>query len=128
PEIIEQNIDSIVEHWLAEVKKDEEISAIPLSKADRQDHVPHLLKQALARAHGRQITPADTDAAQLHGEARRKQVATTRWSLLGCEKVRARLSIRPARSMRKRMRNNHFDPPTGMHLARRTQRTVSNTS
>ncbi|HXF14092.1 MAG TPA: response regulator [Terriglobales bacterium] len=73
PEIIEQNIDSIVEHWLAEVKKDEEISAIPLSKADRQDHVPHLLKQALARAHGRQITPADTDAAQLHGEARRKQ-------------------------------------------------------
>ena len=73
PDIIEQNLDTIVRQWLAAVKKDEEISAIPLSDPDRQDHVPRLLQQALERARGKQLTPADTDAAQLHGAIRREQ-------------------------------------------------------
>jgi ActR/RegA family two-component response regulator len=73
PEIIAQNIDSIVEHWLADVKKDEEISAIPLSKADRQDHVPRLLQRALSSARGRQVTSEDIADAQMHGQTRRKQ-------------------------------------------------------
>jgi ActR/RegA family two-component response regulator len=73
PEIIAQNIDSIVEHWLAEVDRDEEIRAIPLSRADRQDHIPRLLQQALACARGRQATSEDTAAAQMHGQTRRKQ-------------------------------------------------------
>ena len=73
PDIIEQHLDSIVEHWMATVNKDEEISATPLSDVERQDHVPRLLQQALERARGRQLTAEDTDAAQLHGALRRKQ-------------------------------------------------------
>jgi hypothetical protein len=55
------------------VKKDEEISAIPLSDVERKDHVPGLLQQAIGRAHGKQLTAEDDDAAQLHGRVRRKQ-------------------------------------------------------
>jgi ActR/RegA family two-component response regulator len=73
PDIIEQHLNSIVEHWLAAVKKDDEISAISLSDVERQDHIPRLLLQALGRAHGRPLTAEDTDAAQLHGALRRKQ-------------------------------------------------------
>jgi ActR/RegA family two-component response regulator len=73
PDIIEQHLDSIVEHWLTAVKKDEEISAISLSDVERQDHVPGLLRQAIGRAHGRQLAAEDTDAAQLHGRVRRQQ-------------------------------------------------------
>lgn len=73
PDIIEENLNSIVKHWLTTVKKDPEISAIPLSDPDRQDHVPRLLQQSLERARGKQRTPEDTDAAQLHGAIRRKQ-------------------------------------------------------
>jgi ActR/RegA family two-component response regulator len=73
PDIIERDLDSIVSQWLTAVKKDEEISAIPLSDSDRKDHVPLLLQQSLERARGRQLTPEDTDAAKLHGAVRRKQ-------------------------------------------------------
>jgi DNA-binding response OmpR family regulator len=73
PDIIEQNIQWIIKHWLAAVNKDPEISAIPLSDAERQDHIPRLLQQSLERARGKQLTPADTDAASQHGTARRKQ-------------------------------------------------------
>jgi ActR/RegA family two-component response regulator len=73
PDIIERDLDSIVKQWLTAVKKDEEISAIPLSDSDREDHVPLLLQQSLERARGRQLTPEDTDAAELHGAVRRKQ-------------------------------------------------------
>ena len=73
PDIIEQNLDSIVKHWLSAVNKETEIAAIPLSDADRQDHVPRLLQQALEKARGRQLTPEFTDAAELHGALRRKQ-------------------------------------------------------
>jgi len=73
PDIIERDLDSIVKQWLTAVKKDEEISAIPLSDSDREDHVPLLLQQSLERARGRQLTPEDTDAAKLHGAVRRKQ-------------------------------------------------------
>lgn len=73
PDIIEHDLDSIVKQWLTAVKKDEEISAIPLSDSDREDHVPLLLQQSLERARGRQLTPEDKDAAKLHGAVRRKQ-------------------------------------------------------
>jgi ActR/RegA family two-component response regulator len=73
PNIIQQHLHSIVEQWLTAVKKDEEISAIPLSDVERKDHVPGLLQQAIGRAHGKQLTAEDDDAAQLHGRVRRKQ-------------------------------------------------------
>jgi ActR/RegA family two-component response regulator len=73
PDIVEQHLDSIVKQWLAAVKNDEEISAISLSDVERQNHIRGLLQHALDRARGKQLTPADTDAAQLHGASRRKQ-------------------------------------------------------
>ena len=73
PEIMEQNLDSIVENWLTAVNKDSEIAAIPLSQSDRQDHVPRVLQRAIDRARGKHITPEYTDAAKLHGAIRRKQ-------------------------------------------------------
>jgi ActR/RegA family two-component response regulator len=73
PDIIEQHLDSIIEHWLIAVKEDEEISAIPLPDSDRRDHVLRLLRQSLQRARGKQLTQEDTDAAELHGAVRRKQ-------------------------------------------------------
>jgi ActR/RegA family two-component response regulator len=73
PDIIEQNSEWIVKHWLTAVKKDEEIGAIPLPDSERQDHIPRLMQEALERARGRQLTPEDTDAAALHGKIRRTQ-------------------------------------------------------
>lgn len=73
PDIIEQHLDSIVKQWLAAVKNDHEISAIVLSDVERQNHIRGLLQQALDRARGKQPTPTDSDAAQLHGVTRRKQ-------------------------------------------------------
>ena len=73
PDIIEQNLHSIVNAWLTAVKKDEEIGAIHLSDSDRQDHVPALLQQSLERARGRRPTQDDANAARLHGAVRRKQ-------------------------------------------------------
>jgi len=73
PDIIEQHRDWIVKHWLVEVNKDPEIGAIPLSDSERQDHIPHLLQEALERTKGRHLTPEDTKAAALHGTLRRRQ-------------------------------------------------------
>ncbi len=73
PDIIEQHLESIIERWLTAVKKDAEISSIPLSDSDRKDHVPRLLQQSVERARGRQLTSEDSDAAQLHGAIRRRQ-------------------------------------------------------
>ena len=73
PDIIEQQLDPIVKQWLAALKNDPEISAIPISDVERQNHIRGLLQQALDKARGKQLTPEDTDAAQLHGGIRRKQ-------------------------------------------------------
>jgi ActR/RegA family two-component response regulator len=73
PDIIEQDLDAIVKQWLTAVNKEPEIAAIPLSDSDRQDHIPRLLRQAVEKARGKQLTPEFTEAAQLHGVVRRKQ-------------------------------------------------------
>jgi ActR/RegA family two-component response regulator len=73
PDIIETHRDSICELWLAEVKKDPEISAIPLPDSERQDHVPRLLTEALQSARGKPVSPEDARAAALHGVLRHKQ-------------------------------------------------------
>jgi ActR/RegA family two-component response regulator len=73
PDIIEQNSEWILKHWLTAARKDSEIAAIPLTDSERQNHIPRLLQESLERARGRQLTPEDTDAAHLHGHVRRKQ-------------------------------------------------------
>jgi ActR/RegA family two-component response regulator len=73
PDIIEQNSEWIVKHWLTAVRKDPEISVISLPDSERQDHMPRLLKEALERARGRGLSSEDTDAAYLHGTTRHRQ-------------------------------------------------------
>jgi DNA-binding response OmpR family regulator len=73
PDIIKQNSEWIITHWLAAVKKDAEIGAISLPDSERQDHIPRLLQEALESARGRELTPEDTKAAHAHGTIRRRQ-------------------------------------------------------
>jgi len=73
PEIIETHQDWITEHWLAEVKQDEELSAIQLSDSERKRHIPPILHETLVFARGNEITPDQANAAALHGEMRRRQ-------------------------------------------------------
>jgi ActR/RegA family two-component response regulator len=73
PDIIEKNGTWIAEHWLIDVKKDPELSAIQLPDSERMEHIPRILHEALELAQGKDITPSDVQAATLHGSARRKQ-------------------------------------------------------
>ena len=73
PEIIETNQDWITEHWLDEVKKDEELSAIQLADSERKSHIPRILHGVLEFANSNQITADQANAAVLQGEMRRRQ-------------------------------------------------------
>jgi DNA-binding response OmpR family regulator len=72
-DIIEKNREWIAEHWLAEVNRDPEISAVRLRDSERVDHIPRLLQEVLERAKGRESTPQAAEAAALHGRVRRSQ-------------------------------------------------------
>lgn len=72
-EIIDTNQDWITEHWLAEVKKDQQLSAIQLADSERTDHIPRILHEALEFAKGNEITRDQANAAARHGETRRRQ-------------------------------------------------------
>jgi ActR/RegA family two-component response regulator len=73
PEIIKGHQDWIAQHWLAEVKKDPELTGIELSDSERMDHILRVLHETLEFAKGTEITPNDAHGAALHGETRRKQ-------------------------------------------------------
>jgi ActR/RegA family two-component response regulator len=73
PDIIEKHKTWIAEHWLAEVNKDPELTEIRLPDAERVDHMPRLLQQALEFARGRATNDNDVRAATLHGAMRRAQ-------------------------------------------------------
>ena len=72
-EIVEQNRDCVIRDWLAEVKNDVELMAIPINDSERTDHLPRLLDEALSRARGADFTTEHARAAALHGATRRKQ-------------------------------------------------------
>ena len=73
PEIIENNADWIVNRWLAEVKNDPEIATIELADSARKDHIPRILRKAVARLRGVETTSEDARAAALHGVLRLQQ-------------------------------------------------------
>jgi ActR/RegA family two-component response regulator len=72
PDIIERNKSWIAERWLAEVKKDPELSAIAMPDSERMENVPRVLQEALECARGKHLTAEQTEAAALHGAARQK--------------------------------------------------------
>lgn len=72
PEIIETNQDWIAEHWLAEVQKDEKLSALQVADSERKEHIPRILHDALELARGKEVTRDQINAAALHGEMRKR--------------------------------------------------------
>ena len=64
---------SIVENWLQAVKKDSEISSIPVSDSERKEHVPLLLEVATDVAEGKELTAEDRKAYVRHGAIRYRQ-------------------------------------------------------
>jgi len=74
PEVVERNKDWIVAEWLQRVGADSETRSIPLSDADRKDHVPGLLEEAINHACDRPIMEEKRQKdAEKHGTLRYHQ-------------------------------------------------------
>jgi DNA-binding response OmpR family regulator len=73
PEVIRENRELITQRWLDSLAQDPDLGALPLSEAQRKDHVPRVLDAAMRDAGKTQKNFEDTKAARLHGSMRRKQ-------------------------------------------------------
>ena len=74
PDILEEEKDDLIGQWLARVNENPELSRVSLSDAERKDHVPDLLDEALAHACGHHIQAAERQrAAERHGTLRYHQ-------------------------------------------------------
>jgi DNA-binding response OmpR family regulator len=72
-DVIRSNRELIAERWLEAVKQDPELGALPLSEAERKDHVPKVLNAAMHYTDRMQKGFEETRAARLHGSTRRGQ-------------------------------------------------------
>jgi DNA-binding NtrC family response regulator len=50
PDVIEENKDVVIAHWLQQVMANDDLRRVELSDADRIDHVPGLLDEAITHA------------------------------------------------------------------------------
>ena len=74
PDVIAENKDWVVNAWLQKVKTNSELMSVKLSDAERKDHVPDLLDDAIARACDRPVkTEERQKAAERHGTFRYHQ-------------------------------------------------------
>ena len=72
--ILEGEIQPVIEDWLSRVEKEPELMCIPLNFEDRTGHLPHLLKDVVARLRLDTGSKAPiSKAAAEHGDLRRKQ-------------------------------------------------------
>jgi PAS domain S-box-containing protein len=74
-QILRELSSLICERWLHQVMQDPELAAIPLSEAERSDHVPDMMEELIRRLEGPQEELSDvaTDAARKHGKLRYQQ-------------------------------------------------------
>ena len=72
-QVIRASRESVVENWLQAVKKDSEISSIPVPDSERKEHVPLLLEVATDVAEGKALTTEDRKTYVRHGAIRYKQ-------------------------------------------------------
>jgi PAS domain S-box-containing protein len=74
-DILREQLPSIVEQWLGAVEAHPHLSAIPLAKAERTDHVPAFIAEIVSRLErrGEDTSPSGVDAAQKHGRQRYQQ-------------------------------------------------------
>ena len=65
----------ICERWMRVVLKDRELAALPLSEAERSDHIPDMMEELIRRLEGPQdeFSEEATDAARKHGKLRYQQ-------------------------------------------------------
>jgi PAS domain S-box-containing protein len=74
-DLIHELTPAICEQWLKEVLRDEEWAALPLTRAERIDHVPQLLEDLIGRLDQQadDLSPKAADAARKHGKTRYQQ-------------------------------------------------------
>jgi DNA-binding response OmpR family regulator len=72
--ILERELETTIQNWLDLVEKDEELTCISLSRAQRTGHLPRLLDDLILRLRQpRGSSSSISRAARDHGEVRRKQ-------------------------------------------------------
>lgn len=74
-EVIRENENEIIDVWMNEVDSDPDFMAIPMSRKERLDHLPGLLKELVRRLES-DDTGADPESARraaAHGRKRRDQ-------------------------------------------------------
>ncbi len=74
-QIVRDLTPRICELWLGEVLKDADLAAIPLTRAQRSDHVPRMLAELVRRLDGpwEELSPEAARAARKHGQTRYQQ-------------------------------------------------------
>ena len=74
PDIIKRNKDRLINQWLQRVNANPELITVSLSDAERRDHVPDLLNEAIAHACGDPMSREELlKAAEHHGTLRYHQ-------------------------------------------------------
>jgi len=73
-DIIEDQLDVVIQEWLARVEKEPELTAIALNYEERTGHLPQLLHDVISRLRMDEGTKAPiSEAAAHHGDLRSKQ-------------------------------------------------------
>ena len=69
--ILEREHNSMIEEWLSRVNLSPDLTAVPLSDAERTDHLPKLFDELISRLRlGRDAQPRISIVAGAHGEVR----------------------------------------------------------
>ncbi len=72
--ILEREVETTIQHWLDAVEQDGELTCIPLSRLERTGHLPHLIRDLVARLKLDSGLPAPmSKAARDHGDLRLRQ-------------------------------------------------------
>ena len=73
--VLRDLLPEIVERWIREVMKDVELAALPLTDAQRSDHIPDFIDQLIVRLDSGidELSPEAIEAARKHGKTRYQQ-------------------------------------------------------
>ena len=74
-QILRELSSVIRQRWLRQVTADPEVAALPLTEAERSDHIPDMIEELIRRLEGPQEELSDIaiDAARKHGKLRYQQ-------------------------------------------------------
>jgi ActR/RegA family two-component response regulator/PAS domain-containing protein len=74
-QLLRDSRDHICAQWLREILAEPELAAIPLTIAERSDHIPDLLDDVIRRLEtgSDEVSPAGLEAARQHGRMRYQQ-------------------------------------------------------